>query len=729
MGKWVVKWIILKLFFTVMIRATDVLVDDIAFQIGIEMRRSEKMIVQECKRLRENWFASLRKWNLFSTQQTSYLPPTLPFMPTCRSYCTNSLVYLISHEEWLNTTKSRAFINNPQPSMKAPYSSQENRKENSTQKIVPETCQIMNITQNNISLCIGYEQFDLPLNSKLSDLSRALERSFSLHEKETNKILDAKTSLCRSLVPGNSFEMHNTKENPPAQLIITSTFKQTAVDAWLVELGLGRYRNVFRMFDFEDFLALPFLSESSLLAMGIEEEYVQPMIASILNMRELSSCEWLSEWLKYEGFGHLTSVILSHKLDLRSLLAMSEPDLRKIKELAKADESFWKIVGEYKKYSSVEESFKWLRAHNFEKYSFHFGRFNIPFYALPFVNFFIVNEMGCTIDDQELLDALRNLKDSPTYNAKAVTFWLRDLEMETYSTMLAKANFSSLNEFNSESEPKIEKLMNMPSDFVKFQTGIREMKEFQFYYSATSYMLCELGLERYSELFVQHAISIDFLPLMTDSHLIDIGVKDSGDRERILKAIKKINPNQFPSVPGFSNYAKRTQENLIVHNANTAADTDKSVDDWLQFINGSTHGNSKKNAKKKKRRRRSPKKISQSSTKDKSRIEQLEKHIIDQLNNKQNPIVEENTNNLEVEEFLPIAQVNNYGAKLPENEKQLEKLVIQSPQFSGENVYWDSVEADNFELDTLDAEVEEFRKRLEAASLEVSCSPIFSSID
>jgi len=64
------------------------------------------------------------------------------------------------------------------------------------------------------------------------------------------------------------------------------------------------------------------------------------------------------------------------------------------------------------------ETFKWLINNNFESYSFHFARYNIPFYALPFVNFFIINEMGVTIDDDNLLNALQQLKNSATYNAK-----------------------------------------------------------------------------------------------------------------------------------------------------------------------------------------------------------------------------------------------------------------------------------------------------------------------
>jgi len=78
-----------------------------------------------------------------------------------------------------------------------------------------------------------------------------------------------------------------------------------------------------------------------------------------------------------------------------------------------------------KNFSSVEKSFNWLRAHGFEHYSFHFARYNIPFYALPFVNFFIIDEMGVSVDNQLLLASLQKLKDTPSYIVKGSLFYFR----------------------------------------------------------------------------------------------------------------------------------------------------------------------------------------------------------------------------------------------------------------------------------------------------------------
>jgi len=46
------------------------------------------------------------------------------------------------------------------------------------------------------------------------------------------------------------------------------------------------------------------------------------------------------------------------------------------------------------------------------------SRYEVPFYALPLVNFFIIDEMGVTNQDKELLSALQSLEFSPAYAVK-----------------------------------------------------------------------------------------------------------------------------------------------------------------------------------------------------------------------------------------------------------------------------------------------------------------------
>lgn len=48
------------------------------------------------------------------------------------------------------------------------------------------------------------------------------------------------------------------------------------------------------------------------------------------------------------------------------------------------------------------------------------------------------------------------------------------------------------------------------------------MKEVQFYYSASASLLQELVVEKYSQLFAKHRISIDVLPLLNEANLIEV---------------------------------------------------------------------------------------------------------------------------------------------------------------------------------------------------------------
>ena len=52
--------------------------------------------------------------------------------------------------------------------------------------------------------------------------------------------------------------------------------------------------------------------------------------------------------------------------------------------------------------------------------------------------------------------------------------------------------------------------------------------------------LRQIGLERYAELFAQHAISADVLPHLTAEDLKDAGVGSVGDRRRLLVAIRAL---------------------------------------------------------------------------------------------------------------------------------------------------------------------------------------------
>eukprot|EP01087_Luapelamoeba_hula_P018953 TRINITY_DN6197_c0_g1_i2.p1 TRINITY_DN6197_c0_g1~~TRINITY_DN6197_c0_g1_i2.p1 ORF type:complete len:409 (+),score=100.46 TRINITY_DN6197_c0_g1_i2:1187-2413(+) len=84
------------------------------------------------------------------------------------------------------------------------------------------------------------------------------------------------------------------------------------------------------------------------------------------------------------------------------------------------------------------------------------------------------------------------------------------------------------------------------------RAAVREMREVQFYYSACASLLQELVLEKYGKLFAQHKISIDFLPLLNEANLIELGFGDADVRESILLAVKKTKA-ELPAVLRFTN--------------------------------------------------------------------------------------------------------------------------------------------------------------------------------
>jgi hypothetical protein len=54
----------------------------------------------------------------------------------------------------------------------------------------------------------------------------------------------------------------------------------------------------------------------------------------------------------------------------------------------------------------------------------------------------------------------------------------------------------------------------------KLKRAVHDMRDFQFYYSATAALLQEPVIQKYSSHFVNHGISVDVLPLLTAGKLI-----------------------------------------------------------------------------------------------------------------------------------------------------------------------------------------------------------------
>jgi len=107
-------------------------------------------------------------------------------------------------------------------------------------------------------------------------------------------------------------------------------------------------------------------------------------------------------------------------------------------------------------------------------------------------------------------------------------------------------------------------------------------------------------MERYCQLFALHGISIDVLPLLTDTQLVEMGITAEDDRRKILTAVEKIQDgNAWRSPPPAEDDTRST---AIKNGSGSAAKSPPSdtrtVEELLDFINSGSAEN-KKNRKKK----------------------------------------------------------------------------------------------------------------------------------
>jgi len=224
--------------------------------------------------------------------------------------------------------------------------------------------------------------------------------------------------------------------------------------------------------------------------------------------------------------------------------------------------------------------------------------------------------MGVTNYDQMLLSILQKLKDSPIYWLKAVPYWLREIEMEKYDIVLAKKFFYfDLETLSTIEDDLIDKLIDIPLDREKMKMGIKELKEFQMYYSYTSVLLHELGMEKYIQLFALHGISIDILPFLTEAQLIQMGITDRADRKVILLATQKIR-DDLPetATPSWFNSNQKKSKKIDTTTFQPNGD-DRSLEDLLNYIDHGTvsspNNNLQSTKQKRKKRRKGNKKLIQ----------------------------------------------------------------------------------------------------------------------
>eukprot|EP01091_Cochliopodium_minus_P011275 TRINITY_DN3151_c0_g1_i1.p1 TRINITY_DN3151_c0_g1~~TRINITY_DN3151_c0_g1_i1.p1 ORF type:complete len:731 (+),score=263.16 TRINITY_DN3151_c0_g1_i1:56-2248(+) len=455
----------------------------------------------------------------------------------------------------------------------------------------------LSLTIDKVSFKLSYED---TLEKLLEMIDKEFEENSCLYTEAENKI-HQDTKLVYCLTPGNMFTIGSKC------FVIKSGFPMIAVHSWLKSLGMEKYSILFSQHDIEDFFTLPFLKREILEEMTIKDKADLNIITSAIEqLRKYTPEEFVSNWLIFFGLENHVEIFMEKQINLQNLRFLREKEFESMGIQGEERTKLMQFIEKYKGFSSVEETFLWLRNNGFEKYSFHFARYNIPFYALPFVNFFIIDEMGVTQDDQVLLTALQNLKKTPNYKVKAISYWLRDLEMEKYNITFVNKNLTDLESLTILTDKAVDKLITDTSDRNKMKTGIQEMKEFQFYYSATASLLQELGMERYSQLFSLHGISIDVLPFLNENLLIEMGITEVSDRKKILNAINKIK-HEIPLNHNFdsssSSSSIKSKLNFSSQKESTSSSKSgkdnyesRSVKELLSFINQNQSKNNNKHS-------------------------------------------------------------------------------------------------------------------------------------
>ncbi len=74
-----------------------------------------------------------------------------------------------------------------------------------------------------------------------------------------------------------------------------------------------------------------------------------------------------------------------------------------------------------------------------------------------------------------------------------MAYWLRDLEMERYNLRFAREAIVDLEVLTMLEDRHINDLIPFVMDSRKMKEALKEMKEFQYHYSATAALLQELG--------------------------------------------------------------------------------------------------------------------------------------------------------------------------------------------------------------------------------------------
>jgi SAM domain (Sterile alpha motif) len=324
-----------------------------------------------------------------------------------------------------------------------------------------------------------------------------------------------------------------------------------AVDQWMVDtVGLPAHSaQLIATHGIDDFFALPFV-QRQVVEQVVGEQLVDDCARlndALDRLRSMRNDELVAEWVAHIGFREHRDAFVRHCIDLEHLALISRRRLASICDIEQVTTLF-ALVKQYRNFSSVEASYKWLVDCGHRVYALEFIRYNIPFYSLPLINFFIISEMGAVgvpRDYDALLRHFAALPRTPAYAAKAIAYWLRDLNLEHYGGAVGRrvvaggaANFVeclpllTVDAIDADIDDRVHR--------DKARRAVADMREFHFYYSIAAALLDNDAVRRHAALLYERRVAIDTLPFLSDKQLIAIGIADATERRQFIEALAPI---------------------------------------------------------------------------------------------------------------------------------------------------------------------------------------------
>lgn len=252
-------------------------------------------------------------------------------------------------------------------------------------------------------------------NRKLSNVLFKMIDSETIPAHDTGKLhckINEETEISLALMPGRKLYLSSKV------FLIQKYCSFAAVCAWLQEMNLSHQCRTFYVHMIDDFMLLPFLRKADLEKMGVIDAEALLILQAVKRLQDGSNLDLPALWLKYLGFEQYSETFRKHGVSTRFLGQINLSHLKGMGIHQQDLPKIFEILSQHAEFTSVEATYQWLKATGFDEYALQFLRYNIPFYALPLVNFFILNEMGIVAPDYALLKALRDLKDQPVFSVK-----------------------------------------------------------------------------------------------------------------------------------------------------------------------------------------------------------------------------------------------------------------------------------------------------------------------